>query len=891
MARAVGCAAPEPATDRMPAGASATENRPGALTDESGPVPSIPPAVVDARRALEHGKFGKECTDLPDLSGAGWAAWLRSWCHLRHQNWRSAEQSASRALRRFESTGAVRRQAEMHLVRAVAGRGKGKAARAQKAARLFELAQLTLHGPVADPFAGDLPYLMARATRAGIPDAKPFGPGGRPATSRLLLRTAAWNYRTSGLGEALFSVDIEGAQNALGRGRIDLVIARLDSALKRARRSNDERQIQVALGVFADLADRLGLDEARAVVSPWATSSREGPPGAGESLESFASDESGEPGSDENWLLRKLDSPTARRTLANTIQRLRSDPNRAIRPPARLVGELRERDVDAVLDDGSWHLAHQAGMMLGEQGFHRSSRRYLVRAVSTLNEMRAHIPDPSLRQTFFSDKRPVFRALVDAYVGVDTENLPESAYRRALRTVNGLKARGLIDLLRGLIAPEQTVEPRDFAWREPDNLLQAADQIIEHLEQWRAGDATAVPPDFAGSLPDSVVDRLPSDAAVVEYMMGPSRSYVWVLTRDGMTMRHIAGREILEPLVDAFLETLVRPKLDTEQRQRHRRIGERLYVELLGPIEDIVVEHRHLVLAADEALYRLPFEALLRPMRGDRTEYVAQRHVVSYTPSSAALSLLAQRDREPAGDRALVLGSPELSRPAIDLLAVTDDLPKAGMFSMRKLFPKLPGSRRELGLVADVLSRQGAYETTHRTGARATEHFLRTADLDSYRLIHLTTHGVSDARPIRGELFRNLDMRQPALMLTQASDQPEDGVVTLGEILSYQTRANLVVLSGCTTGRGWRALGDGAYGLAGAFLYSGSRNVIASTWNVSDRDTTELMKHVYRALAGGASPPEALHAGQTEMLAQNSGHQTLPPYYWAGFRLIGSISH
>ncbi|MFB6350205.1 MAG: CHAT domain-containing protein [Bradymonadaceae bacterium] len=850
--------------------------------------------VVALRRQIERGEYRGRCPALPEVDDPGWEHWLGAWCHVRDRHWSAAKSAALEALTHFETAGRLRRQLEMHLIAALSDAATGSRPRtdlahAERASHLFKIARVTLHGPVEDPFAGDLPYLIARAARAGVTGAVPTSPTGERGTAEMLFATARFNYRVAGLEEARFSVDIEAARGAIDRGQIDTAFAHLERALTRAARREHPARIRRAAGVFAQLTHRIGLDDAARSVSDWADGGSTPAP-LPETAPIPRAATSNDPVAIRTWLDRRLTTAYGRRLLAAELAGLRANPDLAARPPTPLIDHLREADAGRVVGDGAWRLGHQAGRLLAEQGYRTSSRAYLEHAVSTLETIRLRIPDPTLRQTFYSDKRPVYRALIDSYVGVDTPNLSEADYTAALRIANGLKARGLIDLLRNDIAPEQTVEATGFSWEPPRDVADAADQLLAQLDAWRAdADRDRPPPSFVSDLPGALVDRIPADTAVVEYMLGPGGSYVWVLTDDGMQMRRIAGRRTLDGLVSGFMETLVDPHLDADAHGRHRELGERLYVELLGPIDDLLADHDHLVIAADTSLYPLPFEALIRPGRSRAPEYVAERQVVSYTPSSAVLARMATADRPEPGGEALVMGAPKLDRPAIDLLAVADRLPDSGMMPLGELFPSLPGIRVELNAVAGALDGRTSLALNRRTGRRATEHFLRTADLKAYRIIHLTTHGVSDARPLGALGDSEIRMRQPALMLSQNPDQPEDGVLTLGEILSYRTGANLVALSGCTTGRGWRALGDGAYGLAGAFLFAGAEHVIASTWNVADRDTTELMTHVYRAIGSGASPPEALNAGQRAMIASHDGGDTLSPYYWAGFRIVGGL--
>lgn len=911
--------------------------------------------LVEARRIVDRSAAAEDCRrpslavgEAENTAMNSARAWLSAWCHLHRREWSRAADAGSRAEDHFASTGEIRRQIEMALLRALASRHLAphhlEAHRhdplpkqhTHRAVELFQNARIRLHGPADDPFAGDLPFLFAYAREAGLVAGHPRAlsePRGkfadesgdkreqtdegdrdsrRVASTTMLLETARWQYRLNELRESLPHLELIAARHHLQQGRFDTSITRLHRALKGARESNDEVALRRGIGHFSRLARRLGHREAAEAAASWAPEGQQ----TEDDAEVAALPSKWLRTLDGARLRRVLDDRRASRRLTLSLADLLAE--RPVRPPTTLVDGLAGLDdtdfqrLSGLNTGRAWRFFHLGGRLLATQERPDSARRYLTRAVERIEIARAAIDAPELRQRFFRDKRPVYRTLVDQLVGLDTSNRSQSDYTRALRVANGVKARGLLDLLDGRIAPAQTVEPPTFDWTPAPNVLRAADQTLTELEKWlpeQTDDGSPRPRQAVApsvDLPGELVDRLDRRTAVLEYLVGPRRSYVWVITDEGMRMRRLAGRRTLQPLVERFMATLMEPTPTAEQRREHRRLAERLYVELIGPFDDLVVDRRRLVVAADNLLYDLPFEALARPTperERQGPDYLLRRHVLAYTPSSAAMLRLASRTpTHSAGSpdtsspsRALLMGAPRLDRPAIDLLSLTDRLPRAGMFQLDEMYPELPGTERELASVTRRLDAASGMRTDTRTGAQATEHFLRNRPLDDYAIIHLATHGLSDAAamaggPAAGQAGRrHLRFQQPALLLTQTDHAPEDGVLTLGEILTWQTRARMVVLSGCTTGRGWRTLGDGAYGLAGAFLYTGARNVVASTWEVSDRDTTELMDHLYRASARGEAPAAALNAGQRAVMTDREGN-VRPPFFWAGFRAIGGAS-
>lgn len=859
------------------------------------------PELASLRAEIDAAGRGADCTPFAASTGA--RAWLGAWCGYRTAQWRQSARDAQIARDYFAARGSLRRQIEMLLLEAIAreelARGdlapqqsahatRSYAPRAQTLARhahrLWLSARLPLHGGLRDANAGDLASLLAQSLHLGLlPNATT--PEGAPLRRSALLDIARHEYRDVGRFGALSHTLRTSHRLAMERGELDLAIEMLERAFALDLASGRKDALDEDLALFGALGVFLGQTEA--------------PDPAERALSNASSTLSSTPSTES--FLHLLAHAAGRRQLADYIAWTRSSPGRAIAPPPALM-EALHADIDFSTWHGEdWRLGFQGGQLLAEHGRFEPAKRFLRASIAAIEQMRARLATPTLRQEFFADKRKVYMALVDAYIGVGTTQRTQADYQRSLLLANALKARGLLDLLDGHLDPALATEARPSRRggtksrsaspaSRPTRRARAT-RARTTLQEWSSppsatpargsGAPRAQVSTFAG-LPGALVAKIPADAVLLEYLIMPRRSYLWVISDQGIKMRQVAGREDIEALVQAFLGTLRHPS----SANRQRALAERLYVELIGPAQDLLKSVERVIIAPDGVLYDLPFELLARPTPGPTPDYMLHNQVVTYTPSSAVFERLTRRDvaHQPPTQPtpALLIGAADLDRAAIDLLKLATDLPASGMYSLHQIFPPLPGARAEL---AAIHTRLGAreFDVEMRVGEMAAESWLRNADLSRYGIIHVATHGVSDARSLQvAGVQSELAFKQPALLLSKDPEQPDDGILTLSELLSRRTAAQVVVLSGCTTGRGWRTLGAGAFGLAGAMLYTGSRNVVASMWSVEDRDTAKLMAAFYRGIAGGKTPAQALRSGQIAMAKAG-----MSPASWAAFRVIG----
>lgn len=410
--------------------------------------------------------------------------------------------------------------------------------------------------------------------------------------------------------------------------------------------------------------------------------------------------------------------------------------------------------------------------------------------------------------------------------------------------------------------------------------------------------------------------------ALLEYSLGDESSYLWAVTRGGVTLVRLPARSAIGKKALDFRAMLIpgqlrRPILSADGAdgaasrgldvaragsataladvKSYAATAHDLYKVLVEPASS-VIGGKHLIIVADGALHYIPFETLVANDAGSdygSLAYLVKTNDMTYAPSVSALAAAKRQAPKPnTVHRTLVIADPvfEVTDSRVKQAAGASKQPAAINRSLRfvsalydtnesvpagfKLI-RLIGTRAEAEEITKlVLSSNGA--ATMIIDLDASETNFSRQDLGSYDVLHLATHGILDAkRP-----------QFSGLALSLVGDEDNDGYLRVDEVFNLRLSASLVMLSACETGLGELKRGDGVSGLARAFMYAGGSTVGVSLWSVSDEATAVLMSGFYkhRFSNESASAPASLRATQLEMIA---GGRFSAPFYWAPFVLVG----
>jgi CHAT domain-containing protein len=338
----------------------------------------------------------------------------------------------------------------------------------------------------------------------------------------------------------------------------------------------------------------------------------------------------------------------------------------------------------------------------------------------------------------------------------------------------------------------------------------------------------------------------------------------------------------------------------------------RLAELILRPLLDHIGQAKQWLLSPDGSLWLAPWAALPLP----DGEYAVEKYQTRYLVSGRDL---VETATSPATGRALVMADPDYDLGTDEVRAETRTLlgdqakgtlrgvlPASGLPQV----PPLPGTAAEAEAVAAPLARY--------TGARPRLYLGKEALKGVFQAVHqprvvvLSTHGFfleeqQDEPAAHPELAeeqaaharRVKPLTNPlrcGLLLAgcnrheqrQAGD--DDGVLTGLEIVGADLRGcELVVLSACETGLGQVRDGEGLAGLRQAFQLAGARTVVASLWDIEDRDTARLMGTFFANLAAGQSQADALRAAQLSLIRRHRQRSdgAAHPFFWAAFTLTG----
>jgi CHAT domain-containing protein/tetratricopeptide (TPR) repeat protein len=558
------------------------------------------------------------------------------------------------------------------------------------------------------------------------------------------------------------------------------------------------------------------------------------------------------------------------------------------RKQAEVMGNVGEQALDLA----------EAGRLEHEAGRLAEARTQLESALRLVESFQSEIGGEGLRAQHFAKVRETYERYVDVlmqtYRSTPPDNPDTSLLAAAFEAAERSRARSLLDVLTRAQVDTHDGDPRlmegELQLRlelnaraaarmalPPGAARDAVGQEIEALSaQYQIVEATSQGR-YAGLTQPSIrvadIQGLLDDQTVLlEYLLGETRSYLWVVTRNSLTYQALPPRSEIESMARQVHHLLSSPseRDGSSQRQALDKLSRMVIAPALEGLAG-----KRLVIVADGALQYVPFAAL--PIAsGDPASGAAAfqpllaAHETVLLPSAAVLKEIRRAsEARPPGRRSLaILADPSYggSGPV-----PPSPLPILPEITRGSLAP-LTWSRQEADQIAGLAD---GYEILKKLGPDATRELAMSGRLSHYRFLHFATHGFLDSD--------HPELSGLALASVDKDGHPLEGFLRLQDLYSLHLESDLVVLSGCETGLGRDLRGEGLQSLTHGFLHAGASQVIASLWPVRDRAATDLMLRLYRAmLRDGMRPAAALRAAQLGMKDEPSRNWR-DPYFWAAF--------
>jgi CHAT domain-containing protein/Tfp pilus assembly protein PilF len=364
---------------------------------------------------------------------------------------------------------------------------------------------------------------------------------------------------------------------------------------------------------------------------------------------------------------------------------------------------------------------------------------------------------------------------------------------------------------------------------------------------------------------------LDTNTILLEFFLGSPKSYLLLVTPDGIERFELPPRKELEALAKDVNAALGDSHIPAERFRAHKKAAELRRI-LIDPMASRLGQKRLLIVASG-ALQLVPFGLLPDPAapKSDLPwpEPLLKRHDILLEPSASVLAGIRKirASRRPASGLLAVLADPVYER--------TDPRFPRAKRSGNDPAPhdpdRLPASAEEAQAISAGLSPTKVFKAL---GFAATRELLASGSLKDYRVLHIAAHSYySEKNPASSELlFSRYDIL----------GRPRNGVLRIKDISAQDLRSDLVVLSMCDSAFGKQVRGEGIVGWPWAFLSAGASEVVMSSWDVGDASTSELMQKFYRNMIAGQTPSDALRKAQLLLWSEGKA-----PRVWGGFMAQG----
>lgn len=372
---------------------------------------------------------------------------------------------------------------------------------------------------------------------------------------------------------------------------------------------------------------------------------------------------------------------------------------------------------------------------------------------------------------------------------------------------------------------------------------------------------------FSQKIPSlyEIQKSLDNNEMLISYFTGRYELYCIAVSKTSCSISsNCQGQNQLASTTAAIVKSLT--NYSPENIEKYKNLAQTLYANIFP--QKIPKEIARITIIPDGSLFVIPFEALLtencRDNNFTKFPFLIKKYQINYNYSSyLALKRMNQ----------------QRTTPDIKWLGIAPAFDAENPCTFKgEQVRAIPETVTEVQAISDKI-RSEKMSSEYLLRKDASETAIKTADLSSYNVIHIATHGtVNSEHP---ELS--------GLLLSQKEGTTDDGMLYNGEIYNLKLNADLVVMSACETGLGKISQGEGVIGLGRSLIYAGAKNIVCSLWQVSDISTSALMINFYTNLLKASKKEQMaftdkLHNAKLKMISEE---KFAHPYFWSPFIIIG----
>ncbi|WP_299899928.1 CHAT domain-containing tetratricopeptide repeat protein [uncultured Aquimarina sp.] len=335
--------------------------------------------------------------------------------------------------------------------------------------------------------------------------------------------------------------------------------------------------------------------------------------------------------------------------------------------------------------------------------------------------------------------------------------------------------------------------------------------------------------------------ELASDEVVIQYAMGirvaetEPEAYGLFISNNKKRLFKISKVSDLKNNIDLLRKLLNQPFKTEKDLNQYNTLAHKIYNSLFPEEIRNHINNSKITIVPDNLLHYIPFEALITDIKNKK--YLIEKAEVNYAYSLSFNRTNSKIERKHDKDF-LGIAPVEFSNNLTTLSKSKNELLQAIQY-----------------YEGDILLNDHATK----------KNFKDTAN--EYKILHLATH--ADAS----------DSLNPWIAFRK------DKLTEL-EIGVMNHKADLVIMSACSTSLGEIRQGEGVLSLARGFFKSGANTVIPTLWSTNDKATATITADFYKNLSEGQTKSAALRQAKLNYLHNNTDAEA-SPHYWASMILIG----